>query len=165
VSQSSNDIQEKDLEPLLIAGIRMKGRYSDCGRAFGRLCRSFGRFVSGKPLLLQYDCEYHESDADFEACVPIRQKKDVEGVSVRELAGGHCVSLVHLGPYEQLKQSYARIREYVSERKLQVILPTREIYLKGPGMIFKGNPKKYITEIQFLIEPAPDAKSSPASGD
>ena len=152
MSQSNNEIQEKDLEPLLIAGIRMRGRYSDCGRAFGRLCRSFGRFVSGKPLLLQYDCEYHESDADFEACVPIRQKKEVAGVSVRELPGGHCVSLVHLGPYDQLGRSYARIREFINTRNWQAILPTREIYLKGPGMIFKGNPKKYITEIQFLVK-------------
>lgn len=31
-------------------------------------------------------------------------------------------------------------------------MPTREVYLKGPGMIFKGNPKNYLTEIQMLIE-------------
>ena len=30
-------------------------------------------------------------------------------------------------------------------------MPTREVYLKGPGMIFKGNPNKYLTEIQILI--------------
>jgi hypothetical protein len=30
--------------------------------------------------------------------------------------------------------------------------PTREIYLKGPGMIFKGNPENYLTEIQIMIE-------------
>jgi DNA-binding transcriptional MerR regulator/DNA gyrase inhibitor GyrI len=166
MSQSTNEIQEKNLEPLLVAGIRMRGRYSDCGQAFARLGRSFGRFMSGKPLLLHYDSEYHESDADFEACVPIRQKKEkeVEGVSVRELPGGRCVSLVHLGPYEQLGRSYARIRELINARKWQAILPTREIYLKGPGMIFKGNPKKYITEIQFLIEPTADTKGTPASG-
>lgn len=28
-------------------------------------------------------------------------------------------------------------------------LPTREIYVKGPGLIFKGNPKNYLTEIQL----------------
>ncbi|NLI92146.1 MAG: MerR family transcriptional regulator, partial [Peptococcaceae bacterium] len=27
-----------------------------------------------------------------------------------------------------------------------------EIYLKGPGMIFKGNPNKYLTEIVIPIE-------------
>jgi hypothetical protein len=33
-----------------------------------------------------------------------------------------------------------------------VIRPTREIYYKGPGMIFRGNPKNYLTEIQMLIK-------------
>jgi len=32
-------------------------------------------------------------------------------------------------------------------------LPTREIYQKGPGIIFKGNENNYLTEIQILLEP------------
>jgi hypothetical protein len=34
-----------------------------------------------------------------------------------------------------------------------VALPTREVYHKGPGMIFRRNPKTYLTEIQIPIEP------------
>ena len=30
-------------------------------------------------------------------------------------------------------------------------LPTREIYVKGPGMVFKGNLEKYVTEIQIPV--------------
>jgi DNA-binding transcriptional MerR regulator len=154
MAQIINDVQEKDLTPLLVAGIRIKGRYSECGRAFGQISRSYGRHLCGKPLLLHYDTEYHEADADFEACLPIRQMKDVEGVSVRELPGGRCVSLVHRGPYDELSRSYARIFQYLNDRKYQALVPTREVYLKGPGMIFKGNPKKYVTEIQILFAPA-----------
>jgi len=33
-----------------------------------------------------------------------------------------------------------------------VVTPTRAIYIKGPGMIFKGNPKKYLTEIQMVVK-------------
>jgi DNA-binding transcriptional MerR regulator len=149
---TANKVQEKMLESLLVAGIRMKGKYSECGKAFARIGRSLGRFICGKPMLLHYDTEYWEDDADFEACMPIRQRKDVDGLSVRELPGGRCVSLVHQGPYDQLGRSYARIFECINEQKRKVILPTREVYLKGPGMIFKGNPKNYLTEIQILIE-------------
>ena len=150
--QTMNKVQEKMLEPLLVAGIRMKGKYSDCGQAFARIGRSLGRFICGKPLLLHYDTEYREDDADFEACMPVRQRKEVDGISVRELAGGRCVSLVHQGPYDQLGHSYARIFECINNQKYKVIMPTREVYLKGPGMIFKGNSKNYLTEIQILIE-------------
>jgi len=152
MSQTVNNVQEKMLEPLLVAGIRMKGKYSDCGRGFARIGRSLGRFICGKPLLLHYDSEYREDDADFEACMPVRQRKEIDGLTVRELPGGRCVSLVHQGPYDQLGRSYARVFEYLNDHKYKVILPTREVYLKGPGMILKGNPKNYLTEIQILIE-------------
>ena len=35
---------------------------------------------------------------------------------------------------------------------MRINYPIREIYIKGPRMIFRGNPKKYITEIQFPFE-------------
>ncbi|MCY2952153.1 MAG: GyrI-like domain-containing protein [Planctomycetota bacterium] len=150
-NQSTFNIEEKTLDPMLIAGIRMKGRYSDCGKAFAKLCRAFGRYISGKPFLLHYDSEYKETDADFEPAFPLRQSKQADGVSTRTLPGGCAVSLIHQGPYDQLGRSYARILDYIKQKNYSILCPTREIYLKGPGMIFKGNPKNYLTEIQMLI--------------
>lgn len=151
IRQSSFELQEKSLEPQLIAGVRMKGKYSDCGQAFARIGRSFGRRICGKCFLLHYDDEYREAAADFEACMPIRKGQSLDGISVRELPGGRCVSLLHRGPYDQLGRSYAKVFKHVRERGCQVLSPTREIYLKGPGLIFKGNPRNYLTEIQILI--------------
>ena len=101
--------------------------------------------------MLHYDSEYREDDADFEACMPIRKGKAADGISVRELPGGRCVALVHKGPYEQLGRSYAKILGYIKDKGYEVAMPTREVYLKGPGMIFKGNPRNYLTEIQILV--------------
>jgi DNA-binding transcriptional MerR regulator/effector-binding domain-containing protein len=151
MSHASFQIEEKTIAPMRIAAIRRKGRYAECGEAFGRIGKRFGRFISGKPLLLHFDSEYREDDADFEACMPIRGGNPMEDVTVRELPGGRCVSLLHQGPYDQLSRSYARILDYIHEKGYSVALPTREIYHKGPGMIFRGNPKNYITEIQMLI--------------
>ena len=75
-------------------------------------------------------------------------------IAVRELPGGRCVSLLHRGPYDQLGRSYASVLEYVRGKGYEVVLPTREIYHKGPGMIFRGNPKNYLTEIQMLTREA-----------
>jgi DNA-binding transcriptional MerR regulator len=156
-----NEVQEKTLEPLLVAGIRMKGRYSDCGTAFARIGRSLGRYISGKPLMLHYDPEYREDDADFEPCMPLRQKKAVDGISVRELPGGRCVSLVHKGPYDQLGRSYAKVFQYINDKGYKPAIPSREVYLKGPGMIFKGNPKNYLTEIQVIFDGVGHSKQEP----
>ncbi len=150
------EVEEKTVDSMLIAGVRMTGRYSDCGRGFAQIGKQYGRYICGKALLLQYDDEYKEEDAEFEACLPMRQGAKQKGtgtgdVTVRELAGGRCVSLLHKGPYDELGRSYGKILAYATERGYEIQRPTREVYIKGPGMIFKGNPKKYLTEIQFLI--------------
>jgi effector-binding domain-containing protein len=49
-------------------------------------------------------------------------------------------------------RSYAVILKYVKDKGYRVAMPTREVYLKGPGMIFKGNPRNYLTEIQMVVE-------------
>jgi DNA-binding transcriptional MerR regulator/effector-binding domain-containing protein len=154
IQNSTFDVQEKTVDTLLMAGVRMKGRYSECGKGFAQIGKSLGRHISGKSFLLHYDTEYKE-DADFEACMPIRQGRAVPGISVRELPGGRCVSLLHKGPYEELGRSYAKIWTYIKEKGYEIVTPTREVYLKGPGMIFRGNPKNYLTELQMLIKDEP----------
>ena len=151
MAQASEGVHERMVDPILIAGVLMKGRYADCGKGFAQIGRQFGRHICGKPFLLHYDSEYREDDADFEACMPVRKGKAADGISVRELLGGRCVALVHKGPYEQLSRSYARILGYIKDKGYEIAMPTREVYLKGPGMIFKGNPRNYLTEIQILV--------------
>jgi len=147
------DVEEKSLQAMLIAGIRVKGKYSDCGKGFAQIGRTLGRYICGKPFNLYYDDEYRPDDAELEACMPVRRPKtEVPGISVRELAGGKCVSLVHKGPYDQLGRSYSRVLDYIRDKGYEALLPSREIYLKGPGMIFRGNPQKYLTEIQIFVK-------------
>jgi DNA-binding transcriptional MerR regulator/effector-binding domain-containing protein len=151
LESSSFAVEEKGFEPMLIAGIRMKGKYCDCSAGFSRLGKAIGRYICGKALCLYYDGEYREDDANFEPCFPIRKEVAADGISIRQLPDGCCLSLIHRGPYDQLGRSYAKILKQAEERKWKTALPTREIYLKGPGMIFKGNPRNYLTEIQLPL--------------
>jgi DNA-binding transcriptional MerR regulator len=159
--QASFEVAEKTLDKMLIAGVRMKGKYCDCGRAFAQLGRRLGRYICGKPMLLIYDMEYKEDDADFEACMPIRKGgwhvpehggEGRENISVRELPGGRCLTLLHQGPYDELGRSYCKLLDFIKRQGHEIQSPCREVYIKGPGMIFKGNPKKYLTELQMVIK-------------
>ena len=151
MSATTIEVEERELQPVLVGGIRMTGYYCDCGKGFATLGQRLGRHIAGKPLCLFYDGEYREGDAAFEPCMPLRKPVEAEGISVRELPGGRGVTLIHRGPYEELSRSYARMFKYAQEHEYEVQLPTREVYLKGPGMFFRGNPQKYVTEIQLLI--------------
>lgn len=147
----SNTIQEIETESLLVAGIRITGKYSDCGPVFGTLGKKMGRYIRGKAMCLYYDCEYKENDADFEPCFPVSKKVEKEGIQVHEIPPAKCLSLIHIGPYEELGRSYAKLMEYAKANGMEMLLPSREIFIKGPGMVFRGNPKKYITEIQIPV--------------
>ena len=151
MQKSTFEVEEKILEPMLIAGVRMKGKYSDCGEGFAKIGKALGRYLGGKPLNLYYDGQYREDDADLEACIPVRKRIEAEGISVRELPGGKCVALLHRGPWDELGRSYTKILDYVKEKGYETLLPSREVYLKGPGMIFRRNPKNYLTDIQILV--------------
>jgi DNA-binding transcriptional MerR regulator/effector-binding domain-containing protein len=152
MAEAELEIQERDVESVLIAGVKMTGSYSDCGQGFATLGRKLGRHIAGTPLCLFYDGEYRDGDANFEPCMPVRKRIEADGVSVRELPAARCVTRLHCGPYEELRNSYALLLKYVKSRGYDISLPTREVYLKGPGMIFRGNPKKYLTEIQLPIQ-------------
>lgn len=152
LQQRTFEVEEKTVGDLLMAGIRYKGCYGDCGKYFGQIGRKMGWLICGKPFNLYYDCGYKENDADIETCMPVRKAKEAEGISVRTLPGGKCISLIHQGPYDQLGRSYEKITAYAKEKGYQIAVPAREIYIKGPGMLFKGNPQKYITEIQMMIQ-------------
>ncbi len=153
MNQASFEIEERQTEPMLVAGLRMTGRYCDMGKGFGQVARKVGRHIAGKAMCLYYDGEYKEEGADFEPCFPIRKAVEAEGLHVRELPAARCVTLIHRGPYDTLSRSYARALAYAKDKGYELDLPSREVYLKGPGMIFKGNPKKYLTEIQLPIKP------------
>jgi len=153
IEASKFTVEEKQLDSMLVAGMRRQGRYEECGGAFSILARTMGRHIAGKPLCLYYDGEYRDEDANFEPCFPIRRADDAPaGISIRTLAPARCLSLVHLGPYAQLGRSYKKILAEANRRGCRIVLPSREVYIKGPGMIFKGNPRRYLTEIQLPIQ-------------
>jgi DNA-binding transcriptional MerR regulator len=143
--------QEKNLQAMKIAAWRMHAPYKDCGQGFAKIGKAFWNQINGRALLLCYDMEYQEI-ANYETCMPVKGGQSRDGIEVRELPAGRCVSLLHQGPYEQLSRSYEKALAYVKEKGYMLVSPCREVYLKGPGMIFKGNPKNYLTEIQLMIE-------------
>lgn len=152
LDQDVFEIEEKNQNPYLIASIRWMGKYEDSGTYFGKLAKAIGRYIGGKAMNLYHDLEYKESDADIESCFPLRKMIENKSVSVKSLDGGSFVTLIHKGPYRTIGRSYEKVFEYMNRKGYKPRLPIREIYLKGPGIIFRGNPKNYLTEIQVQVE-------------
>jgi DNA-binding transcriptional MerR regulator/effector-binding domain-containing protein len=145
-------IEEKIVPDMLIAGHRMRCRYCDVGKGFALLGRTVGRYIKGPASCLYHDGEYKEEDADIEPFFEISKEIEKEGIDCRVLPGGRMITILSKGPYDNLHESYKIIMDAIKDEGLEVRIPSREVYIKGPGMIFKGNPENYLTEIQFMVE-------------
>ena len=154
------DVEVTDVEDVLFGGRFHEGPWSDFGQVVGGVARRAGRHIGGPAVSLCHDEAYLET-ARYEAGFVL--KRSVRGLDCRVLEGGPAVRAVHVGPYATLEFTYERMMRLVFEREFQIVRPTREIYLKGPGLIFTGRPEKYQTEIIIRVEPASSADVSPVA--
>ncbi len=143
-------IEQEEIGDITICGIRFLGRYDEVGPKFGKLFKICGHNIIGKPFSLYFDGEYKEENADIETCVAVKRLVNDKEIDCRVLKGGKAVTIIHKGSYSDIGQSYGKLYEYCRNNNMEILLPIREEYLKGPGMIFKGNPKKYITKIYMF---------------
>ena len=142
--------QIKEIGALKVASIACKGHYSQVGSIMQKLYKAFGSKACGRPFNLYYQEGYVE-EATIEVCLPIKEGHSQGEIAVKVLPPIKVVSLLNKGPYDKVSYSYKEIYDYGRQNQLAYGLPTREIYHKGPGMIFKGNPQEYETEIQIPI--------------
>ena len=155
MTQHSDNVEIKTLVDIPVVSNRWVGHYQDTGKSLGKLYKLAGRFATGAPINLYHDSEYKVIDADIESCVPVKQEiaSDPSGeCCYKVLPGGLFYTLVHEGPYETLGVSYNKLIEKIESDGKRGVSPSREIYHKGPGMLLKGNPNKYRTEIQIPVE-------------
>ncbi len=151
------EIVLKKIEPLKVAAIReVIPNYADIGRLFGIL---FGYIngqeahPSGPSICIYYDTEYREKDVDVEATVPVKgQVADGDQVTIRQLPGIDAASVVHQGSMDGITEAYTALMGWIEANGYQIVGPSREIYLNGPG---EGiDPADYVTEIQFPVQKA-----------
>jgi len=155
LEESSMDyqVEVKVFEPVTVASIRFKGQYSDIGKYIGTIYKAVKNNAAGTPFSLYYDGEYKE-EADIELCVPTQKMIQDTSITARKLDAIKAICTTHRGSYDSLNLAYKALMDYAAENKLTCNIPSREIYIKGPGMLFKGNENNYITEIIIPIEEA-----------
>lgn len=64
----------------------------------------------------------------------VRAKKDVDASDVRliTLEEGRCAQALHVGPYDQVGETYQQLSEYALAHGLEVSGPGHEVYLSDP---------------------------------
>ena len=141
-------VEEKEIPEVNVAAIRYQGKYDDVGKYIGTIYKE----IKGKPIGEPFNCYYDESYmeiADIMLCVPVSGEVVGKETSLVHLPKQKVITTTHIGSYETLGGAYKVLLDYGKKQHLSLKVPSREIYHKGPGMIFKGNPSKYVTEIMI----------------
>ncbi|MDF2654751.1 MAG: putative transcriptional regulator [Bacillota bacterium] len=148
----SYQIEVKDIPAVTVAAIRYRGKYDEVGKYIGTLYKAAKDLAAGAPIQCYHDAEYCEGDADLELCLPTKKRISHPDVEGKQLPAIRAICTSHLGSYSKLNLAYKAIFDYAGAHDLTCLTPSREVYLKGPGMIFKGNEASYITEIIVPIQ-------------
>lgn len=144
-------VERKEIPPVTVASIRFKGQYRDVGNYIGQIFKAVKNQAAGAPFNCYYDEEFKE-EADIELCVPTKSLVHDSHVTARQLPAIKAICTTHIGRYETLNLAYKALLDYAAAHHLQCLTPSREVYIKGPGMIFRGNEDNYVTEIQIPVQ-------------
>ncbi|MDY6892214.1 MAG: MerR family transcriptional regulator [Chloroflexota bacterium] len=148
----------KKAHPQMFALVRdVLPTYGDIGQLYGEIFAHIGKHgvaPMGPPMAIYHDAEYRERDVDVEAAVPVGgSEPDAGRVSLRELpAVEQLACVVHVGAFDGIDQAYNALMTWIETNGFNIIGPSREVYLQGPGP--GTDPASYVTEVQFPVEKA-----------
>jgi len=146
------NVEIKDIEPIRVAAMRFNGAISQASKVFPNVFKAIQGKANGAPFFCYYAMNQDTKIGEMELCVPTTETPRGNGVIVKEMPRIKAVSVTHVGSYETMQYAYEAIDRYAQENNLTLQPPFREVFIKGPGMILKGNPNKYITEILFPLK-------------
>ncbi len=147
------------LEPLRVAFVRHVGPYEECGAAWDKLCGILGRegHLGGGPKFLGL-CHDDPEVTDpaklrYDACVTVDESFEPLGeIGVQTIAGGDYAITTHLGPFENLSETYGRLLgRWIPQRgRLPSLGPCFEEYLTDPE---STEPEDLVTDVHVPLEP------------
>lgn len=140
-----------------VAGLRHVGPYDACGQAWDKLLPEMGRlgWLGGEHCMLGlcYDDPETTSDADirYDACVVVDDSFQAFGkLNIHTVPGGDFAVTTHLGPYNQLGDTYAALcGQWLPESGREARdEPAFEVYVNDPE---GTEPEDLITEIYLPL--------------
>lgn len=145
-------IEIRETPPVRVAYMKYKGIATEANKIFPNVFKSIRGKVNGAPFFSYLAMNPETKQGEMELCVPTVENPAGNGIEVKEMPRIKAVCVTHIGSYETLPLAYAAIDKYAADNGLILTPPFWEVFIKAPGMFLKGNPDKYITQIQFPIK-------------
>ena len=149
----------KKTQPMIVAFISVQGSLSLTASAFGNLYTFLakeGFLPAGPPSRLYYNVpgQVPDDNLKWELRVPIAGVCDPSGpnergLGFRNLEGETVASIVHIGPFSIIGDTYTAIKSWVDQNGYKIMGQCEEVYLNEPG---NTPPAEIRTEIRFAVK-------------
>ena len=117
------------------------------GEVFGHIQQN-GQRPAGKPFAL-----YHSMDGDsvdLECGIPVNTPvPGTNRVRAGELPAGTVATVTHVGPYDNLPQTWSALTDWMSSQGLEPAGAPWEVYVTDPGEV--ADQSKWRTDIYFPV--------------
>lgn len=149
----------KELPEVIVASMRqVVSNYNDffnlCPNVMGPEMERVGCVcrVPAYCFNIYHDGEYKESHIDVEICEAVTEMKaDTDIIKFKKIEGVEsAVSILHKGPYSDLRNAYSFIFKWIEENNYTVIDHPRESYIDG--IWNKESEEDWLTEIQVPVK-------------
>ncbi len=150
-------LETKHIPAQNVISIQHTGSYSEIGSVYHRLhewAREVGVTITGPGFtrFLSPPNEFDLESAMFEVCLPIGG--DVQGdgpVTVKQMPACTVAYSRVQGPHGRIPAHYTEMFAWLSAQGMETSGPPREVYIKRPDALGKGDPREFVTEIQLPV--------------
>ena len=151
----SREFGTKQIEAQHIVGIRTTAAMDKIGEVMGPMfgevyghIQQSGQQPAGMPFAI-----YHSMDGnnvDLECGMPVASPiAGTDRVRAGELPAGTVATVTHMGPYDNLPQTWSALMEWMGPQGLQPAGAPWEVYVTDPGQV--ADQSKWRTDIFFPV--------------
>ncbi len=146
----AESIEVRELPEQHVLGIRMRTDLAGLPSSIGMMYHELFTYLGSKqihPLGMPY-AEYFEvceKGIDVECGVPVAPGAKGEGrIVARTIPAAETLCAAHIGPYETMKDTYAKIEAWINENGY--------VYAGSPREVYHADPKKDTDSSKWLTE-------------
>jgi hypothetical protein len=78
---------------------------------------------------------------------------------------GEVAEILHQGRYDEEEPTVERLKAFIDESGYEITGLHEEEYLKGPGILFAGNPESFLTIIRYPVRKKPPSGDLPGESE
>ncbi|MFC2009968.1 GyrI-like domain-containing protein [Chloroflexota bacterium] len=154
----STDIMIKDIKPMTVAYLNVKGHFSQIPESFGKLYgwvaqKDYKAVGPAIAVFHNIPGQVPDDQLSWELRTQLsgeaaEEEPDEDSPGVKNMGAITMATVIHKGAYEDVEPVYEALNKWIMSNNYEVCGPPEELYFNDPASTPTGEP---LTEIRFPV--------------